>query len=341
MLFKKFACRPGFPQKFSMLQAPGIYAAGDNSFHQLWNNKFILSPHFVRCEDFPCKLSSIQEISLWNQSIAILRKDGSIIFKEEDKDIIESNAGSVKSICCLDNCAIALLNNEKLIEVPSMKKLKPKSVKKLSCSPNIIAFVNKKDHGFIIKGDRFSDPVKVANHVTAIGCTCETVFIAQNSRLFKIENDDLALVEIQIPRHNANIISISCSEDDALFIDDIGNLYRYDFTSISQIFGLPQIAFASIGPQHSAAISFDGALFTWGFNPSGQLGIGTDRSTKEPNHVFDNVAYVGCGTQHTIVMHLENCQPEIPQLMNKVQFKKPVMLLPNQSTRISRAELLS
>jgi alpha-tubulin suppressor-like RCC1 family protein len=60
-----------------------------------------------------------------------------------------------------------------------------------------------------------------------------------------------------------------------------------------------QVVAISVGIQHCAAIGGDGRLFGWGFNPSGQLGIGNDRNAIYPICVLENVCQVVCGVHNT------------------------------------------
>ncbi|CAI6009246.1 unnamed protein product [Closterium sp. NIES-65] len=59
------------------------------------------------------------------------------------------------------------------------------------------------------------------------------------------------------------------------------------------------------GLEHSAAVGIDGSLFTWGSNEYGQLGDGTEQSSRDPNKVAaleeagEEVTAVACGAQRT------------------------------------------
>lgn len=55
----------------------------------------------------------------------------------------------------------------------------------------------------------------------------------------------------------------------------------------------------SVGGLHTAVITLDGSLWTWGENSCGQLGNGTNKDSKYPIAVMDNVASVSAGGYHT------------------------------------------
>ena len=295
---------------------------------------------FVRCDSFPFDTTDISYISAWNESIAFLSHKSKIYFKKENEELKEYNVNSViQTIYTLEDCVIALLQDGSLIEIPSMKKLQVENCRSFCCSMNYICYIDSNNEAKVIKGDKFSEPETISNNASVIGCTNDIIFIfdSESKKLIKIEEDNT--FQLQAPPKN--IASISCSEDDALFIDVEGNLYRYNYFSISQVFGLPQIVYASLGPQHYAAISSDGRLFTWGFNPSGQLGIGNDRPTSEPYFAIDHATLVSCGTHWTIVVRSQNTLPKIPELIEKNKIKIISTELPQSQRRITRAELLS
>ena len=59
------------------------------------------------------------------------------------------------------------------------------------------------------------------------------------------------------------------------------------------------IAQVTLGNLHSAAITSDGSLWTWGNNASGELGDGTTTMRTTPVKVMDDVAQVSLGDQHS------------------------------------------
>lgn len=51
-----------------------------------------------------------------------------------------------------------------------------------------------------------------------------------------------------------------------------------------------------------AAITFDGLLYTWGYNGTGQLGNGTTESTEEPQRIMEDVKAVSVGQGFTMAI---------------------------------------
>lgn len=58
---------------------------------------------------------------------------------------------------------------------------------------------------------------------------------------------------------------------------------------------LQTIQMVSLGTYHSAAVTKDGDLYTWGLNASGQLGDGTTKDKTKPIKIMDNVKKVSLG----------------------------------------------
>lgn len=66
-----------------------------------------------------------------------------------------------------------------------------------------------------------------------------------------------------------------------------------------------KIAFVSLGEEHSAAITTEGGLFTWGAGMYGQLGHGRNINEILPRKVFELmgncICQLSCGRCHTLV----------------------------------------
>lgn len=311
----------------------GVYAAGDNGEKQLWNSKFKLSPRFIKCDEFPVSLDNISQISSWNQSIAILSDNEEVYFKEEGQEIKKLEPRMLKSINCIDNTVYGLQSDGNIIDLPNNTTFNGGPYKSFAASSQYVIAIDNNDNAQLFSKGNIS-PKQIAENVTVVGATDFAIFYATESELYKYEDEQTVNLHV-----STEIIFISCSESEALFIDKNGALYKFEIQALTRIFALPPIVFASCGIQHSAAISFDGRLYTWGFNPSGQLGIGNDRPTTEPSYVLDQVSIVACGTHHTIALR-SNEPPKIPKGMDKSKLTIYPSTLPSSIGNITRAELL-
>ncbi|KAJ6655415.1 hypothetical protein lerEdw1_005412 [Lerista edwardsae] len=74
---------------------------------------------------------------------------------------------------------------------------------------------------------------------------------------------------------------------------------------VKSLDGIP-LAQVVAGGAHSFALSLSGAVFGWGQNTSGQLGLSDDRDRETPCHVkllrTQKVVYISCGNEHTAVL---------------------------------------
>ncbi len=61
----------------------------------------------------------------------------------------------------------------------------------------------------------------------------------------------------------------------------------------------------SCGSNHTAVISVNNELLTWGRNDCGQLGDGTMETSAQPQIVLNNVSSVSCGLLHTAVIMMD------------------------------------
>jgi hypothetical protein len=151
-----------------------------------------------------------------------------------------------------------------------------------------------------------SEPLKkISDGAVAVGCTATSIFAATtDNRLQEWREDtwrDIAVID--------PIVAVACNDDDAYFLDQPGKLFKLFEGKLVRVDGLPLVTTVAVGVQHCAAITVDRRLFVWGFNPSGQLGIGADRHLTRPVCVLTGVRQVACGAQFTCVI----ADPATPQ----------------------------
>ncbi|XP_076250887.1 RCC1 domain-containing protein 1, partial [Rhynchophorus ferrugineus] len=143
------------------------------------------------------------------------------------------------------------------------------------------------------------------------------------------ENGLLYSIPEKINFENKNIVDIKIGREHCLLLDTSGNVYAFGRGSRGQL-GLGHLdeeycpklieALAGIkitciaaGGWHSAAVSFDGDLYMWGWNGNGQLGLSSQNiSVMATPQVVDIQGYldkkvlkVSCGNRHSIAL-LEN-----------------------------------
>jgi alpha-tubulin suppressor-like RCC1 family protein len=309
-----------------------VYAAGDNSLGQLWNSKFKLSPQFIASDSFPCSADDVLQISAWCDSIAINVKGTTVLFKHGSDPLRTFSVPQTKSIACLPTTVLCHLTDGGLFDAVN-GPLAGSHYQSFAASSSIVAAIDSRGRAVVLSGDK---PETVAKDAIAVGCTDAELFVSTKTSLIRIEGDD----RTEIPSAE-RVISIACSDTESLFLDATGGLFRCELGALIQIFGIPQIAAVAVGPQHYAAVACDGKLFTWGFNPSGQLGIGNDRATIHPACVLDNVSMCACGTHCTVAVRGGQGRPGLPKGFDRGTLGKTAPAgRAEEVCRVTRAELL-
>ena len=316
---------------------PTLMVCGDNSLGQLWcRAETEVATKFTEANSFPyqSKISRITQVSAYNQSIAFCFDDSQILFRNELKQNMEYSVQFVKKVCCLDKNVLVLLNNGRIYDCVTGETSDDSDFTDLSASKTYIAAVKSNGSVVLLTSPKSKQTTLVKSGCVKVGCTESEVFMINDNGKLKVSADNQIL---NIPT-NDQLLSVSTSETEALFIDVNGVLWRYNYQALTQVYGLPPVIYAAVGVQHYAAISFDGSLYTWGFNPSGQLGIGSDRPSLDPIKVLENVRMVCCGTHHTLAIRGKN--PDMPQHFNKEILTKFASAVSYPRFNISRAEFL-
>jgi hypothetical protein len=307
--------------------------SGDNTDGQLWcSNEVEVSTKFIEATNFPFKdkISQISHVSAYNQSVAFALSDTQIAFRDSEKNITVFQTGIIKQICCAEKTVYVLCYDKRIYDCATKTYFEGTGYTQISNSDNFFCAI-KSDGSAVIFEDGKPKTI-LESGVRIIGCTNEDIFLVTGrgvKRYSEGELHDVSSTKI--------MLSMSTSVTEAAFIDSNGGLWVYDSDALIQVFGLPPIVYCSVGIQHFAAISFDGMLFTWGFNPSGQLGIGSDRPTNDPINVLKDTRLVACGTHSTIA--ITGGKPEILQGINQKNLKKRAPSLSVIRSNSLRAEI--
>ncbi|XP_078065298.1 putative E3 ubiquitin-protein ligase HERC3 [Mustelus asterias] len=120
-----------------------------------------------------------------------------------------------------------------------------------------------------------------------------------------------------------NIIQVACGNYHSLALSKDGLLFAWGQNtygqlglgtqeasqsvpqSVTSLTGMP-VAQITAGGEHSFALSLSGAVFGWGRNNHGQLGLKNTDDRYEPNHVklleCKKTIHISCGEEHTAVL---------------------------------------
>jgi E3 ubiquitin-protein ligase HERC4 len=84
--------------------------------------------------------------------------------------------------------------------------------------------------------------------------------------------------------------------------------YEATPTCVSTLFGIP-IALIACGANHTFAVSTSGAIFGWGKNTHGQLGLNDTASKQFPTQLRtlrnSRVRYISCGDEFSTFLTLD------------------------------------
>ncbi|XP_072351447.1 probable E3 ubiquitin-protein ligase HERC4 [Scyliorhinus torazame] len=119
------------------------------------------------------------------------------------------------------------------------------------------------------------------------------------------------------------IIQVACGNNHSLALSKDGELFAWGQNTYGQLgidtkgasqpvpqcvtslTGMP-VAQITAGGEHSFALSLSGAVFGWGRNNRGQLGLKDTEDRYEPNHVKllerKKTIHISCGEEHTVVL---------------------------------------
>jgi alpha-tubulin suppressor-like RCC1 family protein len=113
----------------------------------------------------------------------------------------------------------------------------------------------------------------------------------------------------------SNVASVSLGKYHSAAITTSGDLYTWGLNTEGEIGDgtsgilksvkstpvkiMSNVASVSLGQYHSAAITTNGDLYTWGSNKYGQLGNGTNTDSSTPVKIMSNVASVSLGLSHS------------------------------------------
>ncbi|XP_053559395.1 probable E3 ubiquitin-protein ligase HERC3 [Bombina bombina] len=133
---------------------------------------------------------------------------------------------------------------------------------------------------------------------------------------------------IPVPRlikklNQQKILQVSCGNHHCLTLADDGQIFTWgqnhfgqlglgkSFNSqsspqrVKSLDGIP-LAQVAAGGSHSFALSLSGAVFGWGKNSAGQLGLNDEQVRESPCHVkplrTQKVVYISCGEEHTAIL---------------------------------------
>ncbi|KAM4619545.1 putative E3 ubiquitin-protein ligase HERC3 [Polymixia lowei] len=204
-------------------------------------------------------------------------------------------------------------------------------IEDVSVGHRVVAFIKGDGKLFVIRCHENQDGTRVTGKLKCVGCKekFRAVSCSDDSAvLLSEEGKVLFLNRAYTPRpveifRNIHVSQVACGNQHSLALTKDGQVYTWGQDCSGQL-GLGKGTASVCSPQHlkslsavplvqitagghqSFALSFSGAVFVWGRNNSGQLGLGdtTDRHMPTPVHCLNmkNTIYVSCGENHTAIL---------------------------------------
>jgi alpha-tubulin suppressor-like RCC1 family protein len=103
----------------------------------------------------------------------------------------------------------------------------------------------------------------------------------------------------------ADGILLSCGNNEVgqLGVGVEAEEYR-DSPQVIEVLRGKQIVDFSVGLDHTIAVSREGKVYSWGYGPEGQLGLGDEENRPAPTEIpaLQGIVGVGCGLDHSVVL---------------------------------------
>ena len=159
----------------------GIFAAGDNSHHQIFDHQRVANK-FQFCNELKVPYYQIEQIIAWDNSFALFRCDNSIFYKNKDCDLTIINPTyQLVRIQFYANSILGLDSSGHLVQIDlssqTTKKFSSCKLRTFSSSSNLIVGISEKNECVLINEDE-SQPKVIINNAVAVGCTNTYIFVS-------------------------------------------------------------------------------------------------------------------------------------------------------------------
>ncbi|XP_061107093.1 probable E3 ubiquitin-protein ligase HERC3 [Conger conger] len=203
----------------------------------------------------------------------------------------------------------------------------------LSVGRRMFAFVTEDGKGKLCFRDEMSETVRQQNEnfalsgekIDALTCGADCiVMVSQKGNVFQLN----CQIKPYIPRclsalNGRHVIQVACGDHHTIALSRDGQLFTWGKNSNGQLgqgevgpssqppkrlFSLSGIPLAMItaGGDQSFALSVSGAVFAWGKNSAGQLGVGDKEDIHVPTIVkslnLKRTVFISCGDEHTAIL---------------------------------------
>ncbi|KAK6494154.1 putative E3 ubiquitin-protein ligase HERC4 [Huso huso] len=214
-----------------------------------------------------------------------------------------------------------------------------KKIVRIACKCGIVALVKENGNGWVWMEDESGRQQKpqrkikeliLANEEKVHTLDCGKSYILVLSTTGKMfqwiiqsELPEVVRPKLMQTLCATGIIQVACGNRHSLALSKDGQLFTWGQNTNGQLglgkgepskpspqplkslSGIP-LAQIAAGGDHSFAVSLSGAVFGWGRNHEGQLGLGDTTDRYQPTHVraleFKNTGFISCGEEHTSIL---------------------------------------
>ncbi|XP_061577145.1 E3 ISG15--protein ligase HERC5-like [Cololabis saira] len=204
----------------------------------------------------------------------------------------------------------------------------------MSAGHNVLAYVKTNGNAFIMRTNEGRDGARVRGKQKFVKCkekieavSCEddavTLLSARGSVLCVDSTHTPCTPRIPDALSNISVSQVACGSQHSVALSRDGQVYAWGKNSRGQL-GLGRrksgitppthvwclssmpLVQVSAGGEQSFALSVSGAVFSWGRNDCGQLGLGDTEDRSTPTSVqclnLKKTSYIACGKDHTAIL---------------------------------------
>ncbi|XP_062333275.1 probable E3 ubiquitin-protein ligase HERC3 isoform X2 [Osmerus eperlanus] len=204
-------------------------------------------------------------------------------------------------------------------------------VRDLSAGQSVVAFVRTDGKASIVRiredqdGRRSTGKLRSVNceeKIHAVSCGDDfAVLLSEEGKVLIMDSSNIVRPLKELC--NTQVNQVACGDQHSIVLTQDGQVFTWGMNTFGQLgldlgtdghrppqvlhslSGLPLIQVTS-GGDHCIALSVSGAVFTWGRNSCGQLGLGdtTDRHVPTPVTLLDRkkTVSISCGKDHTVIL---------------------------------------
>ncbi|XP_050801438.1 E3 ISG15--protein ligase HERC5-like [Gopherus flavomarginatus] len=211
---------------------------------------------------------------------------------------------------------------------PNFFKKHPQEICQINCKESSLVVVEK--NGSVLVFDKEGEHRKLQcvnsgkdSRVHSLDCGAAHILILSSEGKLISATANKSEMRLLKELRDKYIVQISCGDHHSMALSKGGELFTWGQNSHGQLGVGNQIAFTdkpqlvqelrgiplaqiATGGTHSLVLSLSGAVYSWGKNDFGQLGLGDTENKYYPSYIraleHKKTVYISCGGEHTAVL---------------------------------------